>query len=308
LQVEDFDIMRKVCFVNNYNYDKYLPFCLDSLIRQSVKFDVIYIVDDGSTNRSRSIIRKYAESFPEIIPLFKDNAGQLSCFNFVYEYITEGDLVWCIDSDDYYPPDYVERFLSETRDSKSDFYFCKPIKFSTDDTAPKTSYLKDKSVIDIGLSVQIIRLTRCWIGSPTSGLTISGRLFKDIFPYPFESAWVTRVDDVITYASSLAGYSKTYIPSLCYGYRFHGENYFLGRDLNNREYNNKKTKDIDTLFSWYLNKYGLGEKIKFASILDEYNSISSSQYRKSMNLSIHRLFKKNFIRKIFSLSNMIFNK
>jgi len=300
--------VRKVCFVTNYNYDKYLPVCLDSLLRQSVKFDVIYVVDDGSTDGSRAIISKYAESYPEIVPLFKDNAGQLSCFNFVSDYITEDDLVWCIDSDDYYPPDYVERFLIETRDSKSDFFFCKEVKFSSDDSTPKTSYLEAKPVIDIGLSVQIIRLTRCWIGSPTSGLTVSGRLFKKIFPFPFESAWVTRVDDVIIYASSLAGYSKTYIPSLCYGYRFHGENYFLGRDLNNREYNNKKTKDIDTLFSWYLNKYGLGGKIKFASILDEYNSISSSQYRKSMNLSIHRLFKKNFIRKIFSLPNMIFNK
>ena len=64
--------MRKVCLVNNCNYDKYLPFCLDSLVRQSVKFDVIYVVDDGSTDRSRSIIVEYAESFPEIVPLFKD--------------------------------------------------------------------------------------------------------------------------------------------------------------------------------------------------------------------------------------------
>ena len=223
------------------------------------------------------------------------------------EYITEDDLIWCIDSDDYYPPDYVERFLSETLDSTSDFFFCKPIKFSKDDEIPETSYLEAKPVIDIGLSVQIIRLTRCWIGSPTSGLTISGRLFKDIFPYPFENEWMAAVDDVIVYASSLGGYSKTYIPSLCYGYRFHGENHYY-RVSNDREYFKYKSKNIDTLFSWYTNKYGLGRTIKFASLLDEYNSISAPQYRKSMNLSIHRLFKKCLIKNICSVPNMIFNK
>ena len=78
--------MRKVCIVTNYNYDKYLPFCLDSLLRQSVKFDNIYVVDDGSNDGSRSIILEYAETFHEIIPLFKENAGQLSCFNFVSDF------------------------------------------------------------------------------------------------------------------------------------------------------------------------------------------------------------------------------
>ena len=299
--------MRKVCFVTNYNYDKYLPFCLDSLLRQSVKFDVIYVVDDGSTDSSRSIISEYAESFREIVPLLKDNAGQLSCFNFVSDYITEDDFVWFIDSDDYYPPDYIERFLIQMGDSKSDFFFCETVEFPTDDMIPKTSYLGETPVIDIGLSVQITRLTKCWFGSPTSGIAVSGQLFKNILPYPFESQWVTRVDDVIIYAASLCGYSKTYIPSLCFGYRVHGANYYYGKDFD-REYKKNRIKSLDTLFSWYSNKYVPGEKNIFASISDEYNSISSSQYRKSMNISFHRLLKKYLIKKICSVPNMIFNK
>jgi glycosyltransferase involved in cell wall biosynthesis len=306
------DSMRKVCFVNNYNYDKYLPFCLDSLVRQSVKFDVIYVVDDGSTDRSRSIITEYAKSFLEIVPLFKDNAGQLSCFNVVSDYITEDDLVWCIDSDDYYPPDYVELFLDEIGDSKSDFFFCESIKFSTDDMAPKTSYLEAEPVVDIGLSVQMGRLGTCWIGSPTSGLVTSGRLYKDVIPYPFESEWVIRADDIIVFASSVGGYSKTYIPSLCCGYRVHDANNFLGRDLNDSEYNNKRTKDFNTLFAWCSDKYGLGRKIIFTDLLNEYNSISSPEYRKYIksviNISNFRLYKKILIEKICSVSNMIFNK
>jgi glycosyltransferase involved in cell wall biosynthesis len=295
--------MRKVCFVNNYNYDKYLPFCLDSLVRQTVKFDIIYIVDDGSTDRSRSIIAEYAKSFRNIIPLFKDNGGQLSCFNFLCEYLTEDDLVWCIDSDDYYPPDYVERFLIETRNSQSDFFFCKTFQFSTDDTAPKTSYLEDKPIVDIGLSVQMSRLVRCWIGGPTSSIVLSGRLFKNILPYPFENQWKTCADEVLVHASSLGGYSKIFLHSLCFGYRIHGSNYEYGRVFN-REHIKNRINNRDILFSWYSTKFGFEEKIKFASILNEYNSISPSKYRKTFSISLSRLLKKHLIRKVCFLLKM----
>ena len=299
--------MRKVCFVNNYNYDRYLSFCLDSLVRQSVKFDVIYVVDDGSTDNSRSIIVEYANSFPEIIPLLKDNAGQLSCFNFLCEYITEDDLVWCLDSDDYYPPDYVERFLSETRGSKSDFFFCKTVQFSTDDTIPKTAHLGTNPAVDIGLSIQMSRLTRCWIGGPTSSIVVTGKLFKNVFPYPFEDQWRTCADEILVHVSSLGGYSKTFLPSLCFGYRIHGSNFEYGLVLNSEQKKNR-IKNRNLLFSWYSTKYCFEGKIKFASILNEYNSISLPQYRKTFSIGIFRLLKKHLIRKICSVQNTILNK
>ena len=286
--------MRKVCVVTNYNYDKYLPFCLDSLLRQSVKFDNIYVVDDGSTDNSRSIISEYAESFPEIVPLFKDNAGQLSCFNFACEYITENDLVWLIDSDDYYPPDYVEKFLIETRNSISDFFFCKLVQFITDDMAPKTTYLKAEPIVDFGLTAQITCLIKCYIGNETSALVVSGRLFKDIFPFPFESEWKIRVDDVIIFASSFGSYSKTFLPSLCIGYRVHGDNNFCGRVFS-REYEKNRTISLNNLFSWYQKKFDLKNKINFGGILAEYDSISSPQHRKEIGFFVFRLFRKYLV-------------
>ncbi len=286
--------MRKVCLVNNYNYDKYLPFCLDSLVRQSVKFDVIYVVDDGSTDRSRSIIAEYAESFPEIVPFLKDNAGQLSCFNFVCEYINEDDFVWFIDSDDYYPPDYVENFLIEMRNSKSDFFFCKTVQFITDDMAPKTTYLEAKPIVDFGLTAQITCLIKCYIGNETSSLVVSGRLFKDIFPFPFESEWKTRADDVIIFASSFGSYSKTSLPSLCIGYRVHGDNSFYGRVFN-REYEKNRVISLNNLFSWYQKKFDLENKINFGGILAEYNSISSPQHRRKIGFTVYRLFRKYLV-------------
>ena len=291
--------MRRVCVVTNYNYDSYLPLCLDSLINQSVRFEDIYVIDDGSTDRSSSVIFNYAKSFPKIIPLLKENAGQLSCFNFVTDYITENDLVWFIDSDDYYPSDYVERFLGETKESESDFFFCKTIKFSSNDLPPETSYQGKHNLVNIILSTQITRLTRCWIGGPTSSIVVSGRLFKDIFPYPFEDQWVTCADEILVFAASLGGYSKTFLPSLGVGYRIHDSNNEYGRVFN-KEYQKNKIRNRDALFLWYENKYDLDVKIIIATLFDEYNSISPSQYRKTFSVTIQRLFKKYLIKKIFN--------
>ena len=299
--------MRKVCVVTNYNYDKYLPFCLNSLVKQSVRFDVIYVVDDGSTDKSKSIIQEYAKSFQEIVPLFKDNAGQLSCFNFAREYITDDDLVWFIDSDDYYPPDYVELFLIATKGSTSDFFFCKTVKFYTEDTIPKTALLESKPAIDIELSIQMTRLAKCWIGGPTSAIVVSGSLYNNIFPYPYESQWKTCADEILVFASSLGGYSKTFLPSLGFGYRVHDSNKEYGR-IFNRGYKKNKIKKRNALLAWYTHKYVFNKKIEFKNVIDEYNSISSTDYSKSININMIRLFKKHLIHKLFSVPNIILNK
>ena len=44
-----------------YNVEKYLPACLDSVIRQSYTSLELILVDDGSSDRSLEICRSYAE-------------------------------------------------------------------------------------------------------------------------------------------------------------------------------------------------------------------------------------------------------
>ena len=46
-----------------YNTGKYLEKCLNSLVNQTLKNIEIIIVDDGSTDNSKSIIKKYHFEF-----------------------------------------------------------------------------------------------------------------------------------------------------------------------------------------------------------------------------------------------------
>ena len=62
------DSLPKVSiFIPNYNYARYLPQCLDSILAQTYPDFEIVIVDDGSTDSSLEVLMDYQRRFPEKI-------------------------------------------------------------------------------------------------------------------------------------------------------------------------------------------------------------------------------------------------
>ncbi|MFR2691331.1 MAG: glycosyltransferase family 2 protein [Enterocloster bolteae] len=47
-------------FIPCYNAEKYISETIDSLIKQTFKDFKILVIDDGSTDRSRDIVKQYA--------------------------------------------------------------------------------------------------------------------------------------------------------------------------------------------------------------------------------------------------------
>ena len=58
--------------INNYNYGRYLREAIDSALGQTYPFREVVVVDDGSTDNSRDIIRSYGS---KILPILKENGG-----------------------------------------------------------------------------------------------------------------------------------------------------------------------------------------------------------------------------------------
>lgn len=91
--------MKKISVVIPvYNVEKYLERCLDSIVGQSYANLQIIVVDDGSTDSSKDILKKYNDS--RILFLSKKNGGLSSARNFGLEYV-EGEYVSFVDSDDW---------------------------------------------------------------------------------------------------------------------------------------------------------------------------------------------------------------
>ena len=84
-----------------YNVEKYLEKCLDSLVNQTLEDIEIILVNDGSTDNSDQIAKKYANKYKEkIVYLEKQNGGLSDARNYGLEY-AKGDYISFVDSDDY---------------------------------------------------------------------------------------------------------------------------------------------------------------------------------------------------------------
>ncbi|EDO8526785.1 glycosyltransferase [Campylobacter jejuni] len=105
-----------------YNAERYLDDFFKSIINQSLDFKnniLIILIDDGSTDNSANIIKKYQNKHPKNITyLYKENGGQASARNLGLRYIKENNLqiLWVTftDPDDFLDRDYfyeVDSFL-----------------------------------------------------------------------------------------------------------------------------------------------------------------------------------------------------
>lgn len=86
-----------------YNVEKYISQCLTSIVQSNEVDPTIYeiiIVDDGSTDKSLSIVEDFASTQNNIRIVRQKNKG-VSKARMNGLSISKGDFIWFIDSDDY---------------------------------------------------------------------------------------------------------------------------------------------------------------------------------------------------------------
>lgn len=84
-----------------YNVEKYIEKCLNTLVNQTLDDIEIIIVNDGSTDKSEDIIKRFMEKCPEkIVYLKKENGGLSDARNYGIPY-AKGEYIAFLDSDDY---------------------------------------------------------------------------------------------------------------------------------------------------------------------------------------------------------------
>ena len=93
-----------------YNVEQYLVRCLDSVIGQTVQFDKIILVNDGSTDGCRGICETYEKQYDSIQLINKENGGLVSAWMEGLKHVVTSYICF-IDSDDYVSPDYLETLL-----------------------------------------------------------------------------------------------------------------------------------------------------------------------------------------------------
>lgn len=82
-----------------YNTEEYVTKCLDSVVQQTYENLEIIVIDDGSTDNSFEICKKYAEMDERIILIKQDNQGLSATRNRGIE-LASGKYIGFVDSDD----------------------------------------------------------------------------------------------------------------------------------------------------------------------------------------------------------------
>lgn len=111
--------MRVSVIIPVYNVEKYLTACLDSVLNQTFADFELILVDDGSTDESPVIMRRYAEADARISINSQSNKGVSAARNFGLS-VAQGDYILFVDSDDTILPDTLERLWQHAQDTNAD--------------------------------------------------------------------------------------------------------------------------------------------------------------------------------------------
>ncbi len=106
-----------------YNVEKYLEKCLNSVLRQTLMNIEIICVNDGSTDGSLEILKRYQKQDSRIVIVDKENGGLPSARNAGIEK-AKGKYIGFVDSDDYVEPNMFQKLYETAEQDNSEVVIC----------------------------------------------------------------------------------------------------------------------------------------------------------------------------------------
>lgn len=165
--------------IPNYNYEKYIGTTIESALALDWARKEIVVVDDGSTDRSLDVIKRYGD---RIKVVSKGNGGQRSAVNAAFP-LTQGELIYILDSDDIVNPEMARETIPLFDAGVAKIQFClrvidgegKPIGSAIPNFPADVSHEK---------IIHELLTTALYPCPPTSGNIYSRRVLDKLFPIP----------------------------------------------------------------------------------------------------------------------------
>lgn len=112
-----------------YNVERFLEQCLDSLLHQTLTAHKVIVVNDGSTDRTGEIAKKYADEHPEMFTYVEQENKGLGAARNTGLALVDTHYVGFLDSDDWLMPRYVEKIVERLEQEREapDMVYLLPI-------------------------------------------------------------------------------------------------------------------------------------------------------------------------------------
>ena len=124
-----------------YNVEKYIKYCLETVINQTYKNIEIILVDDGSTDMSGTICDEYERKDSRIKVIHKENGGLSDARNAGLK-IANGEYITFVDSDDCIAYNFIEILVTMMEKNNAEISICN-YKSVEEDFSLKEKNLED---------------------------------------------------------------------------------------------------------------------------------------------------------------------
>jgi glycosyltransferase involved in cell wall biosynthesis len=209
--------MRASIVIVNHNYARFLRQAIESALAQTYEDTEVVVIDDGSTDDSQRIIRSYGN---RIIAVFKNNAGQSSCYSRGLT-VSSGDVVLYLDADDFLHPNCLSEVVDSWKDGcvKAHFYLN-----LVDENGASLHAVVPSGRLAMGTDpLKMMRLFGAYCSPPASGNIYSRDFLAKVLPMENENRlWRGGADAVTIFAAPYFG-TIAAVPQTLGFYRRHAD-------------------------------------------------------------------------------------
>jgi glycosyltransferase involved in cell wall biosynthesis len=215
-------ILQVSVLIDTYNHERFIERAITSVLEQDMPMDgvEILIVDDGSTDRTPDIIRRFE---PRVRLIRKPNGGQASAFNLGFAQ-AHGEILVTLDGDDWWAKEKLRRVLETLEANPAVGFVGHGFYEEYSDgrcnglILPGSSYLLDLASLQ---NAELFRHLAAFFG--TSRMTIRKSVLDQILPIP-EELTIEADEYIFTLAPAIRPAIILNEP-LCY-YGIHSANLF----------------------------------------------------------------------------------
>ena len=128
-----------------HNAEAFLPQCLDSLLRQSLKEIELLCVNDGSSDRTAEILETYAAKDKRIQIFSQEQRGAAAARNRAL-FHASGKYLSFLDADDFFEPDLFEKAVTQLDTHQADICLVNADLFNQE----SGTYQNSLDILDLG--------------------------------------------------------------------------------------------------------------------------------------------------------------
>lgn len=115
--------MKVSVIIPIYNAEKNLNQCIESILKQTLTDIEVVLIDDGSTDGSADICKKYVEQDSRVYYYYKENEGLAAARQDGMDR-SSGEYIGFVDSDDWIESDMYEKMYNAAKSCDADVVLC----------------------------------------------------------------------------------------------------------------------------------------------------------------------------------------